>query len=352
MKKRILHFFIFIFMIFSLASCSSSIDEDIILIDSITAESMTDGKTKVTIKYQNEGKDEDVFYIPKGVDGTGISDFVYNVNKEDNTTDITFSFTDTFDDYTVKVPNGRGIKNILYTLDDDGNTVMTLVYTDDTNSEPIKVQRGEMGTSVTGFETFTNEDGSVEVIIKYSDGSEYNVTTIPAPEKGEAGLGIKGIVSATTPEGNYSLIITYTDDSTSDPITFDRPNTILHGINPPSYRIGLNGDLYFDESSKAFYYKSNDAWTLIYRFDTTIHRCSVKFIVDANTTLNGPQEVQIIQSTSFSTSGYTLPIPVKEGFVFEGWYLVNNPDVRINGKFFDTTIVYEDIKLYPYFVAE
>ena len=351
MKKKILFIFMFIFMIFSFTSCTSS-DEDTILIEQVSAETLSDGRTRVTIKYINEDKEDDVFYIPKGKDGTGISDFVYNVNTDTNTTDITFSFTDTFDDYVVSVPNGRGIKNILYTLDDDGNTIMTLVFTDDTKSDPVTIQRGEMGTSVTRFETYENEDGSVEVVIEYSDGSEYNVATIPAPLKGDAGIGIKGIVSSTTADGNYELIVTYTDDTVSDPITFERPNTILHGTTPPGFRLGMNGDLYYDESTKTFYYKSDNVWSSIFHFDSTISRKTVRFVVDENTTLNGAQEVQIIENTSFATSGYTLPIPTKEGFVFEGWYYVNDPDPRINGKFLDNTIVYDNIRLYPYFVAE
>ncbi len=350
--KKIIFIFILLFSFISLASCGEVDLEDVVLIDSIQSEVMNDGRTKVTIKYVNEDKEEDVFYIPKGKDGTGISDFVYKINREDNTTDITFSFSDQFDDYIVKVPNGRGIENVLYTLDNDGNTIMTLVFTDGTKSDPVKIEKGEMGTSVVGFETFTNDDESVEVILKYSDGSEYNLVTIPAPKKGDAGLGIKGIVGETTPEGNYQLYITYSDDTVSDPVIFDRPNTILHGTTPPGYRLGLNGDLYYDESTKTFYYKSNDVWSSIFHFDNSISRKTVKFVVDSETVLNGPQEIQIIENTSFATSGYNIPIPTKEGYVFEGWYYVNNPDPRINGKFLDTTIVYDNIRLYPYFVLE
>ena len=119
MKKKILYIFIAIFMLFIITSCTSGIDEeDMIIIDNIQAEVLTDGRTKVTISYQNEDKEADVFYIPKGNDGTGIKDIVYKINEETNTTDIIFTFTDTLNDYTVSVANGRGISNILYTLDD------------------------------------------------------------------------------------------------------------------------------------------------------------------------------------------------------------------------------------------
>ena len=92
MKKKLITIFIFIFMLFTFASCSSS-DEDAIYIESISSEVLSDGRTQVTIKYLNEDLKDSVFYLPKGQDGTGISDFVYTVNKDNNTTDIKFSFT-------------------------------------------------------------------------------------------------------------------------------------------------------------------------------------------------------------------------------------------------------------------
>lgn len=351
MKKKLITIFIFIFMLFTFTSCSGA-DDEAILIESISSEVLSDGRTQVTIKYLNEELKDSIFYLPKGQDGTGISDFVYKINDEKNTTDITFSFTDGLNDYTVSVPNGKGIANILYTPDNDGNTVMTFVFTDGTNSDPILVNRGLTGTSVTGFESIVHDDESVEIIIKYSDGSEYNAATLPAPQKGDDGRGIETILGSTDSYGNYTLVFTYTDGESSEPVVFNRPNTILHGTNPPAYRLGLNGDLYYDESTKTFYYKQDDTWVSIFRFDNSIHRCSVKFVVDADTTLNGAQEIQIIENTAFATSGYTIPIPTKEGFKFEGWYFVNNPDPRINGKFLDTTVVYENIKLYPLFVEE
>ena len=96
MKKKIFILFIFIFMLFSVASCSSS-DEESILIESISSEVLSDGRTQITIKYQNEDMKDSVFYLPKGKDGTGIEDFVYKIDTEKNTTDITFSFTDVFE---------------------------------------------------------------------------------------------------------------------------------------------------------------------------------------------------------------------------------------------------------------
>ena len=108
MKKKLITIFIFIFMLFTFASCSSS-DEDAILIESISSEVLSDGRTQVTIKYLNEDLKESIFYLPKGKDGTGISDFVYKVNDEKNTTDITLILRGILDIYAL-------VSNILVSL--------------------------------------------------------------------------------------------------------------------------------------------------------------------------------------------------------------------------------------------
>ncbi|MBR3617282.1 MAG: InlB B-repeat-containing protein [Acholeplasmatales bacterium] len=317
MKKRFLSIFIFVFMIFLLVGCSGTIDEDVILIDSITSETMSDGKTKVTIKYQNEDKKEDVFFIPKGVDGTGISDFVYNVNKEDNTTDITFSFTDTFDDYTVKVPNGVGIKNVSYTQDENGDTLMTFIYTNGETSDPVRVQKGQIGTSLTGFTPTVNSDNSVDLKFIYSDGSEY-IAKIPAPEKGDTGRSISTIVSATT-DSTWQMIVFYNDD-TFDTIEFERPASIISGVNPTDEQ-GKDGDFFYDTAKKIFYNKIDGVWVRVIQFDDDTIRYSVSFDIncdDASAALHGKSQITVKKNSYLPTS--SIPVPTRDGYVFAGWY--------------------------------
>ena len=341
MKKKLITIFIFIFMLFTFASCSSS-DEDAILIESISSEVLSDGRTQVTIKYLNEDLKESIFYLPKGKDGTGISDFVYKVNDEKNTTDITFSFTDGFDDYTVSVPNGKGVANVTYTQDDNGDTQMTFIFTDGSKSDPVKVKQGEIGTSLTNFEPIINDDGSVNLKFVYSDGSEYTAT-VPAPQKGDQGRSISSIVSATT-DTTWQMIVFYNDE-TFEVIEFDRPATILSGVNP-SDSDGKDGDFFYDTSKKIFYNKIDGSWSRIIQFADETVKYTITFDLncdDSTAKLNGKQQVSVSRNTMLDSN--VIPIPTRDGYIFDGWYLVEEPTVN-NGKFTDMTLIIKDMVLY------
>ena len=347
MKKKILLIFIFVISLFTVMSCGEISEEDIILIDSIQAETMNDGRTKVTIKYQNEDVSDNVFYIPKGKDGIGISDFVYSVNKEDNTTDITFSFTDKFNDYVVKVPNGVGIKNITYQTDTEGNTLMTFIYTDGNMSDPIKVLKGEIGTSLVGFTPTVNDDDSVDIQFVYSDGSEY-VAKIPAPQKGDEGRGIDTMLSETDADGNYSITVYYTD-GTLESFTLDRPASILSGTNP-SEGDGIDGDLFYDTATKTLYNKADGVWNRIIQFDDDTIKYTVSFNLncdDATAKLNGKSQISVKKLSYLSAS--SIPYPTRDGYHFDGWYLTEEPDIN-NGIFTDMTLITSDLVLYAKWV--
>ena len=348
MKKKIFILFIFIFMLFSVASCSSS-DEEAILIESISSEVLSDGRTQITIKYQNEDMKDSVFYLPKGKDGTGIADFVYKIDTEKNTTDITFSFTDVLNDYTVSVPNGRGISNVIYTQDEAGDTLMTFVFTDGTESSPVKVQRGELGTSLIGFEPIISLDGSVKLTFIYSDGSEYEAR-IPAPQKGEIGRGIESIVGMTDDESNYNLIINYNDE-TFDVVVFERPATILSGTNP-SDNDGKDGDLFYDTATKTLYNKADGVWNRIIQFDDDTVKYTVSFNLnceDSTATLHGKSQITVKKNSYLPAS--SIPNPTRDGYVFAGWYLEEEPNIN-NGNFTDLTLVTKDLILYAKWIEE
>ena len=348
MKKKIFILFIFIFMLFSVASCSSS-DEESILIESISSEVLSDGRTQITIKYQNEDMKDSVFYLPKGKDGTGIEDFVYKIDTEKNTTDITFSFTDVLNDYTVSVPNGRGISNVIYTQDEAGDTLMTFVFTDGTKSEAVKVKKGEIGTSLIGFDPVINEDGSVDIKFIYSDGSEY-IAKVPAPQKGDTGRGISSMVSEAADSGNYYIYVFYTDD-TVDVMELERPSTILSGTNPND-NDGKDGDLFYDTATKTLYNKADGVWNRIIQFDDDTVKYTVSFNLnceDSTAALHGKSQITVKKNSYLPAS--SIPNPTRDGYVFAGWYLEEEPNIN-NGNFTDLTLITKDLVLYAKWIEE
>lgn len=347
MKKKIFILFIFIFMLFSVASCSSS-DEESILIESISSEVLSDGRTQITIKYQNEDMKDSVFYLPKGKDGTGIEDFVYKIDTEKNTTDITFSFTDVLNDYTVSVPNGRGISNVIYTQDEAGDTLMTFVFTDGTRSEAVKVKKGEIGTSLIGFDPVINEDGSVDIKFIYSDGSEY-IAKVPAPQKGDTGRGIDSIVSEKT-DLAWQLYLFY-NDGTFEVVEFERPATILSGTNPSDDE-GIDGDLFYDTATKTLYNKADGVWNRIIQFDDDTVKYTVSFNLNCNDStaaLHGKSQITVKKNSYLPAS--SIPNPTRDGYVFDGWYLEEEPNIN-NGNFTDLTLITKDLVLYAKWIEE
>lgn len=347
MKKKVLIIFLFFFMLFSMSSCTE-LDEDVILIDSIASEVLEDGRTKIIVKYINEDVEDSIFYIPRGKDGIGISDFVYKINSDKNTTDVTFSFTDSLNDYTVAIPNGRGIANVLYTEAEDGNTLVTFIFTDGTKSDPVRINKGETGTSLINFEPVINPDGTLDLKFVYSDGSEYNAK-VPAPQKGDTGRGITSIVTETT-DTSWQLIVFYSDD-TFDVVEFERPSTILSGVNPTD-EIGKDGDFFYDTAKKIFYNKVDGSWTRIIQFADEAVKYTITFdlnCVDSSAKLNGKQQIAVSKNTTVDSN--VIPIPTREGYKFDGWYLVEDAGVN-NGKFTDMTIVIKDIVLYAKWIVE
>ena len=70
MKKKIFTFLCFIFMTFGMfTGCGGFIDDESLVITSITTELLEDGRTMVVITYDDEDTKPLIFYIPKGDEG-------------------------------------------------------------------------------------------------------------------------------------------------------------------------------------------------------------------------------------------------------------------------------------------
>ena len=219
MKKRIKYLaLMMIALLLTLTSCgmSSSSSNDI---KSINYQLLPDGRTMVTIDYVNERVQDAIFYIPKGEDGVGISGIYHTQSEDGKNTVVEITFSDEeMEPVFINVKNGISVTGINSQFDADGNTVITVDYSNGDKSAPITVLKGEKGdtgddgedgVTLVNYSYVTNEDGSQDIVFIYSDGSEYPIH-VPSPEKGEKGddgldcNGITGIASFED-DGKYYI---------------------------------------------------------------------------------------------------------------------------------------------------
>lgn len=362
MKKKILTFFCFIFMIFGMfTGCSGFVVEDeSLIITSITSQVLDDGRTMVVITYADEEVEPAIFYLPKGdtgeqgEEGNGIKEITHEYDERTNTIKVTITFTDpTMEPITYTLENGVSIKSLEEIVDEDGEVSFVIHFSDGTSSEPITVPRGEDGSKMVGYRQIINEDGSVTLQFAFSTGEIYTCD-IPAPQKGDAGRGIVAIVG-TTDEVYYYVTFMYSDD-TSETIKFDKPvpSTWLAGAGTPSSSLGKDGDFYFDTSRKDIYSKINGEWVRIIDFDDSETKYTVEFDLNAEDAFlpegyGYSNYYSIPSGENFAASGTLVPIPQRIGYTFEGWYTTPNPTV-VNGKFTDLTPVMSNMKLYAKWV--
>lgn len=370
MKKRIKYLaLMMIALLLTLTSCgmSSSSSNDI---KSINYQLLPDGRTMVTIDYVNERVQDAIFYIPKGEDGIGISGIYHTQSNDGKHTVVEITFSDEeMDPVFINVENGISVTGINSKFDDDGNTVITVSYSDGNTSEPITVLKGEKGdtgedgedgedgVTLVNYSYVTNDDGSQDIVFIYSDGSEYPIH-VPAPEKGEKGdngldgNGITGVASFED-DGKYYIYFTM---SQSDPffVEFTRPtepNTWHQGNDEPEKSLGENGDYYFDVAHKIIYGKNNGKWSIIISLDQTQETCVVNFdlndTLDSQAKLPSKYSVQYVinKGSTMYTSGYDVPEPTRDGYEFGGWYTTKSPSI-VNGMFTDLTPITGDITLY------
>lgn len=358
MKKKILTFLCFIFMTFGLfTGCSGFIAEDEPLtIANITSQILDDGTTQVTIIYTDEEIPPVVFYIPKGDDGekgekgNGIKEISHELDEFRNVVVVTITFTDpALEPVVFELENGSSIRSLEEVVDENGNVSFILHFTDGTSSDPISVPNGKDGSMIVGYEQTINEDGSVTLMFFFSTGEIYTCD-IPAPQKGEDGRGIVAIVG-TTDELYYYVTFTFNDETT-ETIKFDKPvpNTWLTGAGIPGSLLGNNGDFYFDTSRKDIYYKVEGEWIKIVDFEDSETKYTVEFDLNAEDAYlpdgYGYSNYYLIKAgENFASSGTLVPIPVRNGYAFEGWYTSSNPTI-VNGTFNDLTPVMSNMKLY------
>lgn len=319
-----------------------------------------DGSTKVTITYTDEDTDPVIFYIPKGdkgESGVGIKNITYT--SDESTTYVSISYTDdTLDDTLVEIPNGVSVTGISKNVDEDGNTSLVFNYSNGTTSETIDIPKGEKGENGIGISDVTTsvgENNTTLITLVMTDGTSYYVT-LPAPEKGKDGVGISSMVANET-STKYIIQITYTDGRIQN-LEFSRPkdpNNWTTGSEAPSNTVGENGDFYFDIYHKNIYVKENGSWSLIVSLSSDDIKYTVRFDLndegDAVMPTGSLMEYRITRGMYFDAEGYSLPIPVRPGYDFMGWYRTKVV-TPVNGAFTDITPVFNDLVLFANWKAK
>lgn len=366
MKKKILTFLCFIFMVFGMfTGCSGFVVEDeSLIITSITSQVLDDGRTMVVITYADEDIAPAIFYIPQGEEGiqgeegNGIKEITYEIDEKTGTIFVTINFTDdSMDPVTYELRNGVSITSVEQIIDEETGQVSFIVkYSDGTQSDPIIVPEGKKGEDgkdgigIMGYYHTNNEDGSITLTFVFTDGNIYTCD-IPKGEKGENGRGIVAIIGYEDDE-KYYLIISYSDE-TQDIIPFDKPqkpNTWLTGTGKPGSSLGNDGDFYFDVERKDIYSKINGEWIKVVDFEDDETKYTLEFNFNCDDAYYpegyGYEKYYTIKAgANFASTKTLVPIPLRDGYIFEGWYTTPNPTV-VNGMFTDLTPVMNDIVLY------
>ena len=358
MKRRILYFIFVLFLCFTVSGCGGSFfEEDVLEIESITSKVEADGTTILKITYTDSTRRPDEFKIPKGAQGNGIKEMITTKDESGSITNVTISFTEeSMDPVSFDVKDGVSISGVVSRVDETtAETYLVVLFSDGTESEPFEMPKGEEGNGFSGFDKTDNEDGSITYYFHFSK-SEDVVITIPAPQKGDEGRGISSIIGSEE-NGYYVLNVKYTDGTTADPIYFNKPedpNTWISTSEKPENTIGKNGDYCFDGFHKIIYVKENGIWNKVVSFEDSTDYYFVTFDLndsnDGGVVASMPEgsftTYVITRNTYFIDNGYTsIPIPIREGYKFLGWYRTKDVTV-VNGAFTDLTPILSDLTLY------
>ena len=347
-----------------LSSCSLLFgEEQSYMIESVTSVVDQEGNTRVTITFREDAREDFVFTIPSGttgIDGSTIKDVTAKIEGEEIVLTIKVEGKE---DVTLRVPNlegedGRLITRLTIGKDTDGNTTLTFLYSDGTESALLTLPKGEDGESasrlISSFEVEKEEDGT-KVTIHYQDQSEDTVFFLP---DGRDGVTIDHV--EITEVTSTSCVYTFT---LSDGSTFDlslpnaRAQEWWRGMGEPSPSQGEVGDFYLDIQSGDFYAKEEAGWTFLltidgYAAEEEPDYYSVTFDAQGGSLPSGAESVSYFvqegERLSQRILGEQIGIPERGDDLFLGWYTSPTYDPNA-GRFDDTTPVLRDLQLYAWY---
>ena len=354
---------------FSFTSCSNAFfgdDSGNMIADVTTRYDDGSGNTYVTITFTDEEMAPLTFSIPRGVsgiDGVGIEDIKSEMNESKTAVILTISYNDkSTKDTVITVPvvkgdNGVGIKECTVGADENGNTTITFVYTDDTTSPVITIPKGVDGVGIASFEKTETDNGEVTIKVTLTDGQ---VTTFTV--KNGAGISEVTYNEEASTETEYVLTVLYTDGFTQD-ISIPKPRSTkwFSGTeNPNTATTGINGamegDFYLNQLNGYVYqYQADGTWKFLFgmKGDSTAvdpiqHK--ITFLAGEGRIPSGVEGVEGAAATVVHVEeGKTLSHnlfpenPILTGYTFGGWF-VDPSDINC-GQFTDMTVVTTDLIL-------
>lgn len=214
MRKRLLVLvgILTVFLMLALSSCGFSSDS--LEIESVGAEVLSDGSTRITIKYLDDMEDPVIFDIPAGLTGeqgiqgvpgekgdvgNGIKEIVIN-NEVAGQQTLQIVYTDEKMEPTeVVVKDGKQIVSAVRE-DQEGVPYMRITYSDET-SELVELPQGVPGVGIESVSYIPNEEtGETMVYFTREDGTSIGPIRIPQGPQGNDGVGITGM---SEPEVQY-----------------------------------------------------------------------------------------------------------------------------------------------------
>lgn len=353
MKRFLALIFTLIMCVNFLTSCGMGTGDSLEISNITAVYDEETGETTVTISYLDDIEAPLVFVIPKGeqgVSGSGIENIVPVDGETEGTTDLMIYFTDGRQPYRVTVSNGKdgvSITNIkIINEQPDGypagsKEVAFVDQNDKQIGNSFIIPAGKDGDEISNIYGEKQADGSVKVTVAYT-GDETKEFSIPG------GRGIASIDSDFDSATNeYMLIVSYNDNSEATVVRFTRPTGLLNGIGDPMPEKGIVGDFYFDTENKKIFKKiTATEWEEIIDLKNERETFTVKFVVDSGMSIvSGKNEFEIQDGKCFVAAGFSIPVPLKQGYTFKGWYTTREPNAT-NGAFTDLTPVSCGLTLY------
>ena len=348
-----------------LSSCGSFSMEDDYTIGEIKTEELQNGDILITIIYLDEELEPTTFIVPKGdagkdgIDGNSIVSVTPTPIEDCKSTILTIKFSDEkYDDVIVPIPYGTAITGITEpVVDENGNTVFKITYSDGTQSSPISIPQGKPGKDGEDGKKIELQLSETHIQYRY-EGDETWVDLISLEDisgKGISNIEINDVDASD--KKKYSVNITYTDGSTAS-IPLKDINRWYSEYYSPSPEDGNDGDMWYNKNLQSIFTKENGRWIEILSFSDEVEiECEVIFNLNAKTNdillPSGTSLSYVIpQGNTFFDLNLQLPEPLRYGYDFAGWYTTPNPTV-VNGAFTDLTVVTkEEITLYAKWVAK
>lgn len=307
---------------------------------------------------------------PQGDAGNGIADIVTVKDDDLGVTTVTVKFTDEEKEpVSFQIPHGVYISHVTLNEADEthASPYLTFAFSDGRVPKEIILPQAKDGRGIKSIELIEIKDEKTGVItgaklrVTFDDDSEPTEFDVPMAN------GVKNVTTKADEKDptKYVLVISYTNGLTEE-VKFDKPSepsNWISGVEQPGGSIGKNGDYYFDTAAKVIYIKENGSWKEVISFKTVDTTHSVTF--DANGgAFDGGSTIKIyrgIKHGDYLSSGddgiSAPPVPVKDGYRFDGWYTVKDLNLYVGqehvySRFGDLTPVNKDLTLYARWIEE